>query len=141
MTLRDAIEGELSYFRAEAESLMSDTLAFGTMVRGGQGDETGLEEPTFVAAFTTPGKVTGGSRGNDQAVRMVTIGGTERPVIAGGVHIPADRRETVPNGMYAKVTALGPSSPAHLLNRVYRVEGESTKSHQTARRFDVVELP
>lgn len=139
--LAEDIAAALPELRREAESTMQDTLAFGTMIRGGQSDETGLEEPTFAAAFTTRGKVTGGSVGNDQAVRMVTVGGTERPVISGGVHIPADRRETVPNGMYAKVTALGPSSPAHLLNRVYRVEGESTKSHQTARRFDVVELP
>ena len=125
--------------RQAAARLMADTLAFGRVTMAPNPD-TGFEEETFVADFTTPGKVAGPSRGGDQTVRTVTVGGTERPVIEGGVHIPADRPETVTAGTLVKVTALGPLSPAHLLNRVYRVEGESTKSYQTARRFDVVEV-
>lgn len=118
---------------------MRDTLAFGSMTKTTNAD--GFEVDTFTATFSgIPGKVAGGSIGNDQGVRMVTVGGTERPVISGGVHIPAGRTEAITTGMIVKVTALGPESPAHMLNRLYRIEGESTKSHQTARRFDVVQL-
>ena len=71
---------------------------------------------------------------------MVTVGGSERPVIDGGIHIPADRPETIPAGKLVKVVELGPRSPAHMLGRVYRIEGESETSYQTARRFDVVRV-
>jgi hypothetical protein len=119
---------------------MLDTLAFGRLGTGTDPD-SGLEvSGVFLPTFTTPGKVAGGSVGNDQGVRTVTVGGTERPVITGGIHIPADRPEVVPAGTLVRVTALGPASPAHMLGRTYRIEGESTKSYQTARRFDVVEV-
>lgn len=124
--------------RVAAARQMLDTLAFGSMTKAPNAD--GFEVDTFVATFTTPGKVAGGSIGNDQGVRTVTVGGTERPVISGGIHIPADRPEVVTPGTFVKVTVLGPGSPSHLLNRLYRIEGESTKSYQTARRFDVVEV-
>lgn len=134
-----SVESVVHAGRAAAERLMLDTLAFGSNQMAPNPD-TDMEEETFVATFTTPGKVAGTSADSDQTVRMVTVGGTERPVISGGIHIPADRPETVPTGMLVKVIELGPASPAHMLNRVYRVEGESTKSYQTARRFDVVEV-
>jgi len=130
--------GYLDGFRADAETQMEDTLAFGTMTRGGL-DADGLETETFAASFTTPGKVTGRS-GADLTIRTVEIGGVERPVISGGIHIPADRPELVPAGMFVRVEAIGPDSPAHLLGRVYKIDGESVKSYQTARRFDVVEV-
>lgn len=139
--LQDAISSALPDLRAQAASTMLDTLAFGTIVRGAQDPTTGLEADVFVATFTTKGKIAGASQGGaDLAVRMVDIGGVQRPVITGGVHIPFDRTNAVPSGMLVKVMTLGPRSPHHLLGRLYRIEGESVKSYETARRFDVVEV-
>ncbi|MGZ5422632.1 MAG: DUF6093 family protein [Aeromicrobium sp.] len=136
--LADDISRVLPELRREAELTMLDTLAFGAM--GTTTDPDGFEVDGFVADFTSPGKVAGGSIGNDQGIRTTMVGGSERPVITGGIHIPADSTAVVPTGTLVKVTTLGPDSPAHLLNRLYRIEGESTKSYQTARRFDVVEV-
>lgn len=124
--------------RVAAQARMRDTLAFGAVERGPQNAD-GEEGDVFVAAFTAPGKVSGRGRG-DLTVRTVTVGGVERPVIDGGVHMPAERTEAVPFGTVVRVQELGPESPAHLLGRLYRVVGESVKSDQTARRFDVVEV-
>lgn len=135
----DRAAAMLARGRAMANELMLDELTFGHMAPGDDPD-TGLEVDTFTADWTSPGQVTGGSRGADQVVRTVTIGGVERSVIAGGLKIPADRPETVKAGVYVKVTGLAPMSPTHLLGRLYRIEGESTTSHETARRFDVVEV-
>lgn len=141
MALADDVARELSFLRAQAASMMQDRLEFGTFTKGGQDADSGLEEPTFTAAFSTPGKIKGSPTGAVQNVRMVEVGGTERPVIDGGVHIPADRAEVVRYGMFVRVVKVGPRSPRHLLGRVYRIEGESVTSNQTARRFDVVEVP
>lgn len=108
-------------------------------------DDNWLETPTFDALFETRCKVTGGSRASaDVAVRMVNVGGVERPVIEGGLRVPipeagslaADLRE----GDQFVITAIGPATDPSVLGAVFQVDGFGGKSWATARRLDVVQV-
>lgn len=106
------------------------------------GKVDGLDEETRPVEYTTRGKVQGlgGLRGNDPQTRMETVGGVERPVMNGGIHIPLSAPPPAV-GWQFKVTAIGPQSDPALLGRVYQVVESPAKSYATARRLDVVEIP
>lgn len=97
------------------------------------------EGPTF-------GRVqSAGQSGSDTPTRLISIGGVERPVLSGGLHIPVSA--TIPTageqrgvGWEYVVTAIGPADDPALLGRRYLVVGVPAKSHATARRLDVVEV-
>lgn len=130
----------LSAGRLAAERQMLDTFtAYGapTWVK-----VDGLDEEARAVQYATRGKVQGlgGLRGNDPQTRTVTVGGVERPVMNGGIHIPISADAPAVGWQYV-VTAVGPSSDPALLGRVYEVVESPAKSYATSRRLDVVEIP
>lgn len=141
--LYDAIASALPELQREAESLMTLTLT-AYSPDGDTLDPDGFEVPAYTAEGTTPGKVQSGS-GDDTSTRYVRIGDIERPVLAGGLHIPIDAPIPVASeqrgqGWEYVVTAVGPADDPALLGRRYLVVGVPAKSHATARRLDVVEV-
>ena len=124
--------------RAAAEALYVDTFA-AYAPNGTTTDVNGYEIPAWTAHGSTPGKVQAQVRQGDTQTRTVVIGGTERPVISGGLHIPI--AATLPAfGWEYECTAIGPQSDPALLGRRYRVVDVPAKTNLTARRLDVVEV-
>lgn len=98
-----------------------------------------MEVPEFADEGETPGKVQGTIR-SDTTTRMVRVGGTERPVLEAGVHIPLSA--PVPGVNWeCVVTRVERYDDQALLDRCYRVVEVPAKSYATARRLDVVEVP
>lgn len=136
MTLQSAIEAELPFLRAQAEALMLDTFTAQSFELT---EVDGLEEEAWVDQYVTPGKVSGRSRESDTNTRTVTIGGVERPVVEGGLHIPLSAPLPAIGWEY-EMTAAGPHSDPSLVGRRWRVVDVPAKSYATARRLDVVEV-
>jgi hypothetical protein len=108
-------------------------------------DADGMEATGYVAQGVTRGKIQGGSAATaDVGVVEVTVGGVKRPLVRGGLHIPADAPAPVHGDLGRaweyELTALGPSTPADLLGSRWLVVSSEPKSTMTARRMDVVRL-
>lgn len=147
----DDIDNTLCELRAEAESMM--TLTVQAYQPGIITDGEGIKVPGPVP-FGDPccAKAQGGSAATrDPGTDYVTIGGVERPVLIGGLHLPvgayvvngrlqivASRADGV--GWEFKVLGVGSKDDPGLLNRRYKVINVPAKSRATARRLDVVEL-
>lgn len=100
----------------------------------------GLQVQTWVQQYVTDGKVAGRSRqGGDTNTRIVTIGGIERFVLEGGLHIPLNAGLPAVGWEFV-CTAAGPYSDPSLLGRRFRVVDVPAKSYATARRLDVFEV-
>lgn len=143
-------EGDLTEDRAEAEAEMTLILT-AYSPNGTTPDADGYEVQQYADEGSTPGKVQAGSQaGSDTATRYVGVGGTERPVMAGGLHIPVGMflldgllivaGEQRGIGWEFEVSSIGPNDDPALLGRRYLVVGVPAKSHMTARRLDVVEV-
>lgn len=137
--------GELAEHRADAESLMTLTLA-AYSPNSFTTDADGYQVPAFTPEGSTFGKVQAGSQaGQDTATRNVSIGGVERPVLSGGLHIPISAPVPVAGeqrgvGWEYVVTGVGSVDDPALLGRRFLVVGVPVKSFATARRLDVIEL-
>lgn len=140
MTLQSAIEAELPFLRAEAEATFLDdftafSLAWTTV--------DGLKEQGWVQQDVTRGKVQsrigGLGAAGDTRTRTIEVGGVERRVVEGGLHIPLDAAFPAIGWEYV-CTAVGPLSDPALLGRRWRVVDVPAKSYATARRLDVVEV-
>lgn len=142
---------ELAEHQADAESLMTLELAAYSPTGEKTTDADGYKIPAYADEGTTPGKVQSGSRaGGDTATRYIDVGGVERPVIEGGLHIPLDRfvldglliqaSEQRGQAWEFEVFAVGPADDPALLGRRYMVVAAPAKSYATARRLDVIEL-
>lgn len=100
----------------------------------------GYKTQTWTPQGTTPGKAAGRAREGDTNTRTVTVGGVERPVVDGGLHIPIGA--PIPQiGWQYELTVAGPGTDPALLGRRWQVIDVPAKSHATARRLDVVEVP
>jgi hypothetical protein len=144
VTLHSAIESELPFLRAEAAAMLQDTFT-AYKPNGKTTDGNGFEVAAYATQGDTPGKIAGPSmQSRDTNVRTVTVGGMERPVVEGGLHIPID--SPVPAaGQYGfgweyELTDLGPSTDPSLLGSRWLVVDAPAKSYATARRLDVVRL-
>jgi hypothetical protein len=119
-----------------AEALMGDTFSAyseGTVVIDG------LEEPGWTLEYVTTGRVVGSSRNSDGNTRLTTVGGVQREVLEGGLHIPVSA--TLPRvGWVFVCTAIGAGSDPSLVGRKWHIADVPAKSLATARRLDVVEL-
>lgn len=146
MSLYDAIAAELPFLRQQAESLMTLTLTPQVPTGDTTVDGNGYEVPEFTPQATHKGKVQAGSRdGDDPTTRSVSIGGVQRPVFSGGLHIPIGAPVPVASEQRSQaweyvVTAVGAADDPALLGRRYMVVGVPAKSFATARRLDVVEV-
>ena len=132
--LADDVSAALPRLREQAVTLMLDTFTAYALTWA---TVDGIEQQTRTSQGSTRGKV---SREGDPNTRTVTVGGAERPVVEGGLHIPLDA--PVPAiGWEYECTAVGAASDPSLVGRVWRVVDVPAKSHATARRLDVVEVP
>jgi hypothetical protein len=143
-------EAELADFRAEAASMWIDTF---TAYRPGAPtkDADGYDVPGFASQGSTPGKVRSRSgRALSSETRMVNIGGSDRPVLEGGLHIPVDAFVDGSNkvliaagdrgvGWEFVCTAIGAGSSGSVGAR-FLVVGTGLETFQTARRLDVVQV-
>lgn len=152
MTIAHEVAEALPGMRAQAESLMTLTLTAYSPTGETTTDADGYQVPDYADEGSTPGKLQAGSQaGGDGTTKYVNIGGVERPVIEGGLHIPVDRfifdglliqtSEQRGKGWEFEVLALGPQDDPALLGRRYLVVSAPAKSFATARRLDVVEIP
>lgn len=145
------IAAALPEFRMQAESLM--TLTFTAYSPSGTTkDADGYDVQQYADEGDTPGKVQGGSQaGKDTNTRYVQVGGVDRPVLEGGLHIPLDRfifdmgllivaGEQRGTGWELEVSSVGPADDPALLGRRYLVVEVPAKSYATARRLSVVEV-
>jgi hypothetical protein len=145
VTLNDDVARALPEMRRQAESMMTLTLA-AYSPNGTTKDGDGYDVPQFNPEGQTFGKVQAGAQaGGDTPTRYVKIGGVERPVLSGGLHIPIAAKVPVASEQRGHaweyvVTALGPLDDPALLGRRYLVVGVPAKSYATARRLDVVWL-
>lgn len=138
MTLQSAIEAELPFLRAEAEARMTDTFTAYGLPEWTKVD--GLDTQTRLPQYDTPGKVQGSSRQvNNTATRFVNIGGIERPVVEGGLHIPYGKPLPA-EGWEFQCTAVGEAINSFRVGRRWRVVSVPLDD-ATARRLDVVEVP
>ena len=134
---------EIAEFRADAESLMVDE--FDVFAPGASELVDGLRRTTYDSMGSTPGKVQAGATASkDAATRTVRIGGTDRPLIEGGLHIPLSAPVPVAGdrgiGWEYVVSSVGSETDPALVGRRYLVVGAPAKSYATARRLDVVEV-
>lgn len=144
MSLGHDVAAALPEMRQLAESLMTLTLTTYAPTGEPATDADGYQVPGYDDQGDTRGKVQSGS-GKDSETRYVNIGGVERPVIDGGLHIPLSApvpaaSEQRGQGWEYEVTAVGPADDPALLGRRYLVVSSPAKSHATARRLDVVEV-
>ena len=149
--LGNDIRAALPELQAHAESMMTLTLTAYSPA-GATKDADGYDVQQYADEGETPGKIQGGSQaGKDTQTRYVNVGGTERPVLAGGLHIPLDRfifdmsllivaDEQRGVGWEFEVSELGPHDDPALLGRRYLVVEVPAKSYATARRLSVVEV-
>lgn len=123
--------------RMAAEATFLDTFtayAFTTSV------VDGLDVQGWASQGSTPGKVAGpSSQARDTNARTVPIGGVERVVVEGGLHIPLSATRPAIGWEYL-CTAVGSASDPALLNSRWRVVDVPAKSYATARRLDVVRV-
>jgi hypothetical protein len=121
------------------------TLTLAALEPDGTDTVAGLEVQAYTQHDDTPGKVQGGSTSTaDTTTEYVTIGGVQRPLMRGGLHIPVGAELPTAGdqgvGWEYAVTAVGPFDDPTLLNRRYLVVNAPAKSYATARRLDVVEV-
>lgn len=132
--------------RRMAESLMTLTLTPQVPTGELTTDGDGFEVPEFDPQATHKGKAQAGARdGDDTTTRYVNVGGVDRPVLAGGLHIPIGAPVPVASEQRGQateyvVTAVGAVDDPALLGRRYMVVNAPVKSFATARRLDVVEV-
>lgn len=132
------VSGAVTAGRRAAEALMTETF---TAYAHTTTTVDGLKTKTWVAQYETPGKVAGRSlQGGDSSARTIDVGGVERVVVEGGIHIPLDA-DLPEIGWELVCTATGSTSDPSLVGRRWRVVDVPAKSHATARRLDVVEVP
>lgn len=136
-------EAALAAGRSAAARMMQDTAQVSRRSGVTKDPTTGLKQPAYTPVYETPCKVSAAT-GRDMAVRTVEVGGVERAVIEGGLHIPipdeGSEAVQVHNGDRFTITAVGPMSDPGLLGRVFEVVEYGGKSWATARRLNVVEV-
>lgn len=139
-----SVELALGAGRQAAEARMQDT--FTPYLPGGTTtDGDGFEVAGYTAGTPTPGRLAGTSaQTRDTNARTVTVGGVERPVVEGGLHIPVSAAAPAMGeygfGWEYVLTELGPNTPPALLNSRWLVVDTPLKSDQTALRLDVVRI-
>jgi hypothetical protein len=129
--------------RAAAEAEMVDTFA---ATSTGWTTVDGMDVKGDIAQGSTPGKVQAGSRdGSDTATRMFSVGGVDRPILMGGLHIPISAPVPAAGdrgvGWEYTCTATGPATDPAQLGKRFLVVSVPIKTYATARRLDVVEVP
>lgn len=105
---------------------MTDTFSIGVATGGyTYNPATGQDVETVTPLFTTPGYFARGAR----AISSSEVGGRTALEAAAELRIPWDAAE-VPSNAVATCTAIGPDTPARMLNRRVRVDGSGGDGSQ-----------
>lgn len=134
MTLQSAIEAELPFLRAEAESRMVDMFAI--KLPTGTAYVDGEDVTTYDDLFTTVGrvKVAGGL-----SAHASQVGERTSVEVSRELHIPVGSA-AVPAFAVAVCTAVHATSDPTLLGAVLTLAGPAPGSQTTARRLQVTEV-
>jgi hypothetical protein len=89
MTLQAAIDSELSFLRAEAESRMTSTVAVMRKTGGTTTDANGYEVPEWATVYAASPFRLGGANAGSAGTRTVTVGSTEMQLAVRTGHFPA----------------------------------------------------
>ena len=134
VTLQSAIDAELPFLRAEAESRMLDTWAIGTATTA-YDDVVGEDVQTVTPLFTTKGRLkVSGNVVRDSEAGDRTVVTTRREL-----HIPVSS-PAAPTNAVAECTAVHATSDPTLLGTIVRLAGPAPGSQTTARRLEVEEV-
>ncbi len=130
MTLQSAIESELPFLRAQAESLMLDA---GTAKRptGGTVYQGGVDVAATTNLFDSPCKI----QDSGLALHEAEVGGRTSVASRPQLHLPVSTDPLTVGDLF-EVTSVSAFSSVPV-GRVYRVLGPVEKSWPTARRYDV----
>lgn len=136
MSLIEAIQGELPFLRAQAESLMTDTC----IIRRATGNTTpdpvtGSDVPEYADLFTSKCKVQARSL---QAL-AAEAGGRTATTVRLELHLPLSAAAAQTYDV-AEITAVGALSDVQLLGRKFTIAAPVAKSFATARRYEVEEV-
>lgn len=136
----------LPAMQARAEGLMLDEFdVYSPDPDGETTDAEGFAVPGYMPEAPVMGRIAGPSaQSRDTNTRTVTIGGTERPVVEGGLHIPISADAPAAGeygaGWEYELVNLGPTTDPSLLYSRWLVVDAPAKSAATARRLDVVRI-
>jgi len=136
--LGDAIAAALPELRAEAAGMMTDT--FHLLALTETTDADGMSVHAWApTGDPIPGRFPSRRSGGDaQNMRMVDVGGVERPIIEGGLHLPFSASPEP--GQRYRCTAIGPRTHPSALGRTVQVIEAPVASNMTAWRLNVVEV-
>lgn len=124
--------------RALAESLMVDTCTVSTWTgRTAQNETTGAETKVYSVAFTSRCKVQ--QRAQNQTSEP-EVGGRRMAVDEVEIHLPVATTQVL-EGQVVTITAVGSLSDSRLVGRKFVVSSPMNKTHATATRLTVKELP
>ena len=130
MTLGDAIADALPRLRAQAESMMDDTVVVERPTGKSAPDPVTLKQvPTFVAVYEGKARI---QRPNSSTAQEVVAGGEEFGLSAVTAQLPFSA-VGIKKGHRLRVTAVGPLTDPDLLGLVATVQANRTKTHATKR--------
>ncbi len=133
MSLQSAIEAELPFLRAEAESLMLDA---GKALRPTGSTYDPVEQAnvdTFADLFESPCKI----KPPRTVVREDQVGGRTAVTVPGELHLPADPQHAgLTEGDLWEIVMVDPLSLT-VVGRQYRIKGEVDGTLVTACRYSV----
>lgn len=138
MNLREAVDSVLSQLRRQAES--RHTLEFAVYVP----DADSYHGITYTLRGYEEGKVQSQARQGDTQTRYASIGGVDRPILNGALHLgldadrPAGGKRGV--GWEYEVVKCGPLDDPALAGTRWLVWESPIKTQATARRLTVVEV-
>lgn len=128
--LGDAIAAELPYLRAEAESLMVDTLFVEVLTGDTTTDPVTLAEvPEWAEVYAGPGRI---QRPGALSPREQVNGGFEFGIKSLLAQLPLSA-VGIQRGMRVTVTAVGPLTDPDLLDVVATVQANLSKTHPSKR--------
>lgn len=128
--LGDDIAAELPYLRAEAESLMVDTLLVEVLTGNTTTDPVTLAEvPEWAEVYAGPGRI---QRPGALSPREQVSGAYEFGVKSLLAQLPLSA-VGIERGMRVTVTAVGPLTDLDLLDVVATVQANLSKTHPTKR--------
>jgi hypothetical protein len=124
--------------RQLAEALMVDTCTVSTWTgRTVQNETDGEEAKVYAVDFTSKCKVQ--QRAANQ-VASPEVGGRRVAIDEVEIHLPVSAEQVV-EGQVIEITAVGALSDVRMLGRKFVVSSPMNKTHATATRLQVKELP
>jgi hypothetical protein len=129
MSLGYDVNWALPGLRAQAESLMQDTVLVEEQSGTTLDPETLAEVPAYAEIYAGPGRI---QRPGSLSPRDDVVGGVEFGIQAVLAQLPLSAAGIQP-GMRVTVTAVGASSDPDLLGLVATVRANLTKTHPTKR--------